>query len=133
MGCFSSKPKDGIKKGTGRSLSLSSPTASKKGLTKTEIQMRIVAPLSCRTFVHDGISIKYAWVSQRGYYPDAPDKDNQDSCCVIPNIFENDEEMPKVALFGVFDGHGSEGHLCSRFVSDQVRGIRFYLPSYSII
>ena len=121
MGCLTSKPsvKDPKKSG---SRSVSSPISPqyKRGLSKDEIQMRIVAPKSCQTFVHCGISVKYAWASQRGYYPDSPDKDNQDSCSVAPSLFEKIATLPSVALFGVYDGHGTDGHLCSRFVSSQV-------------
>jgi hypothetical protein len=121
MGCLTSKPSGSDPKKS-RSNSVSSPISPqyKRGLSKDEIQLRIVAPNSCQSFVHCGISIKYAWVSQRGYYPDTPDKDNQDSCSVAPSLFEKNGTLPTVAMFGVYDGHGAEGHLCSRFVSSQV-------------
>jgi serine/threonine protein phosphatase PrpC len=62
-----------------------------------------------------GISLQYAWVSQRGFYPNALDKPNQDSYSVLPNFGDN------MAYFAVYDGHGAEGHTCAWFVRDQVR------------
>ena len=121
MGCLTSKPSvNDPKKSGSRSVSSPISPSHKRGLSKDEIQMRIVAPKSCHSFDHCGVSIKYAWVSQRGYYPDSPDKDNQDSCSVAPNLFEKNGSLPTVAMFGVYDGHGPDGHLCSRFVSSQV-------------
>jgi hypothetical protein len=42
----------------------------KKPLTKEELQQRIVAPSEIQILSTGGIKIRYAWVSQRGYYPD---------------------------------------------------------------
>ena len=64
-----------------------------------------------------GYTIRYAYVTQRGYYPDAPDKANQDSLCSHPQ-FGGDMEQ---ALFGVFDGHGEYGTQCAQFARDKVR------------
>lgn len=64
-----------------------------------------------------GYTIRYAYVTQRGYYPDAPDKANQDSLCSHPQ-FGGDMEQ---ALFGVFDGHGEYGTQCSQFAREKVR------------
>lgn len=122
MGCLSTKPTATTSRnGSTYSVPYPSSQSFKRGLSKDEIQMRIVATKSCQTFIHSGIAIKYAWVSQRGYYPDALDKDNQDSCSAAPCIFPKDGILPEIALFGVYDGHGVQGHLCSRFVSKQVR------------
>mgnify|MGYP001810623503 CR=1 FL=1 len=33
-----------------------------------------------------GLTLRYAFVSQRGYYPDAPDKSNQDAVCVAERL-----------------------------------------------
>jgi len=54
---------------------------------------------------------RYAYVTQRGYYPEAPDKKNQDSFCVLTNFGGDLEQM----FFGVFDGHGENGTQCSQF------------------
>jgi hypothetical protein len=64
-----------------------------------------------------GLTLRYAFVSQRGYYPGSPDKPNQDSLCVH-TAFGGE---PDQAFFGVFDGHGEFGTQCSQFAKDKVR------------
>lgn len=56
--------------------------------------------------------LKYSFLSQRGYYPDALDKANQDSFCIHTPFGTNPDDH----FFGVFDGHGEFGAQCSRFV-----------------
>ncbi|KAJ4898439.1 putative protein phosphatase 2C 35 [Raphanus sativus] len=58
----------------------------------------------------------YSVLSQRGYYPDSPDKDNQDTYCIKTELQGN----PNVHFFGVFDGHGVFGTQCSNFVKERV-------------
>ncbi|KAL0306034.1 UNVERIFIED_CONTAM: putative protein phosphatase 2C 35 [Sesamum radiatum] len=58
----------------------------------------------------------YTVLTQRGYYPESPDKENQDSYCIRTNIQGN----PNVHFFGVFDGHGLFGTQCSNFVKDRL-------------
>ncbi|XP_031487553.1 protein phosphatase 2C and cyclic nucleotide-binding/kinase domain-containing protein [Nymphaea colorata] len=59
-----------------------------------------------------GFELRYSYLSQRGYYPEALDKANQDSFC-IHTAFGTDEGDH---FFGVFDGHGEFGAQCSQFV-----------------
>eukprot|EP00249_Psilotum_nudum_P036987 c9217_g1_i1 orf=308-832(+) len=54
----------------------------------------------------------YSHLSQRGYYPEALDKANQDSFCVHSQFGKD----PNDHFFGVFDGHGEYGTQCSQFV-----------------
>ena len=63
-----------------------------------------------------GISLRYAYLSQRGYYPEDLYKANQDAFKVVP-AFNGDQNQ---ILFGVFDGHGVDGDSCSYFVLDNV-------------
>lgn len=58
----------------------------------------------------------YSVLSQRGYYPDSPDKENQDTYCIKTELQGN----PNVHFFGVFDGHGVLGTQCSNFVKERV-------------
>lgn len=115
MGCLQSKPSSTPSK------SVPSPGKAqqtvKKVLSKDEVRMRIVAPEQSQTFTQSGISIRYAWVTQRGYYPDSPDKDNQDSYSLSSEL---SDKLREVSLFGVYDGHGGQGHICSQYVSTQV-------------
>ena len=97
------------------------------------------APKDAHSMTIGGISMRYAWVSQRGYYPDckmfyqpffpyclylqhtythtAPNKENQDSYVVIPSF----GSLKDQALFAVFDGHGKDGHQCAKYARDHVR------------
>ncbi|XP_026658591.2 protein phosphatase 2C and cyclic nucleotide-binding/kinase domain-containing protein isoform X3 [Phoenix dactylifera] len=56
--------------------------------------------------------LRYSFLSQRGYYPEALDKQNQDSFCIYTPFGTN----PNDHFFGVFDGHGEYGAQCSQFV-----------------
>ena len=66
------------------------------------------------TFPFGSYKVRYAWVSQRGYYPDDLDKANQDAFDV-KECFADSEDM---AFFGVFDGHGSTGDFCAQYTRD---------------
>ncbi|GAV63351.1 PP2C domain-containing protein [Cephalotus follicularis] len=61
-------------------------------------------------------NLEYSVLTQRGYYPDSPDKENQDSYCIRTQLQGN----PSVHFFGVFDGHGQFGSQCSTFVKDRL-------------
>jgi hypothetical protein len=65
-----------------------------------------------------GLHLRYAFLSQRGYYPDSPDKANQDAVRAAEGLGGNAEAH----FFGVFDGHGEFGTECAQFVKDKVRG-----------
>ncbi|RZC80934.1 hypothetical protein C5167_043523 [Papaver somniferum] len=54
--------------------------------------------------------------NENGYYPDFPDKENQDSHVVKTGIQGN----PNLHFFGVFDGHGQYGTQCSNFVKERL-------------
>ena len=104
-----------------KSIERSGLNASKIGsLSRHEIELRIDAPPNSEKFTHSGITFKYAWASQRGYYPDSPDKENQDSYSILPSVTEKSSESPNVAFFGVYDGHGNDGHLSSLYAKNQV-------------
>jgi len=87
------------------------------GLTKSELQQRIDCPEEAKTLLHEGISLKYAWMSQRGYYPDSPDKENQDAYTCQAE-FGRSASGGQRSFFAVFDGHGKDGHFCARFARD---------------
>ncbi|XP_021723591.1 protein phosphatase 2C and cyclic nucleotide-binding/kinase domain-containing protein-like [Chenopodium quinoa] len=76
----------------------------------------------------ENYELRYSFLSQRGYYPDALDKANQDSFC-IHTPFGTD---PNDHFFGVFDGHGEFGAECSQFVKRKLcenllRSSRFHV------
>lgn len=84
-------------------------------LSKKEIADRIVSdgPHDFPLFrgAHGGFTLRYAAVSQRGYYPEDLYKANQDTFIVTHNFDGIEGDL----LLGVFDGHGGDGDLCSRF------------------
>jgi serine/threonine protein phosphatase PrpC/CRP-like cAMP-binding protein len=63
-----------------------------------------------------GVSVRYAYLSQRGYYPDDAYKANQDSYSVTHNFSGRKSD----AFFGVYDGHGRDGDKCSQFARDHL-------------
>lgn len=87
-------------------------------LTAKDYKERLVSSEGTQTVFlpHSGYTIRYAYVSQRGYYPDAPTKANQDSFGVH-TYFGGD---PEQNLFGIYDGHGEFGTQCSQFSRDKV-------------
>lgn len=127
MGCYTSKSSSKFARKSTSDVYRSS------NLSQSEIEMRTEAPQSSESFVHCGISIKYAWASQRGYYPDSPDKDNQDCYTILPSIKMKDGSTTDVALFGVYDGHGTDGHLSSRYARNQVLWIASILVVFVLL
>lgn len=63
------------------------------------------------------IRLRYAYLSQRGFYPDDPFKANQDSYCIHETISSSvpNGYVRMDSLFGVFDGHGKDGDGCALF------------------
>ncbi|CAN0362044.1 unnamed protein product, partial [Ectocarpus sp. 13 AM-2016] len=72
--------------------------------------------MKVRTDNDGSFTVRYAFASQRGYYPDEPNKANQDSFIVVPNFCRDPESL----FCGVFDGHGGTGDLCSNFVAQKL-------------
>lgn len=74
--------------------------------------------------------LRYSFLSQRGYYPDALDKANQDSFCIHTPFGTSSDDH----FFGVFDGHGEFGAQCSQFVKRKLcenllRNSKFHLDA----
>ena len=92
----------------------------KARLTQEEIKQRTDVSKKIETMHYGGMTLQYCYVSQRGFYPDDPNKENQDCYCTFPEITLKGDSKSKVAFFGVFDGHGKSGHHCSRFVRDEL-------------
>ncbi|OQR90140.1 cGMP-dependent protein kinase [Achlya hypogyna] len=83
-------------------------------LTLKDIDSRTTAPPRANVFASGQFKFSYAFVSQRGYYPDALHKPNQDAFTCLPNFHEDK------SFFGVFDGHGTTGEHCAQFARDKV-------------
>ncbi|XP_021727736.1 probable protein phosphatase 2C 35 [Chenopodium quinoa] len=60
--------------------------------------------------------LEYSVLTQRGYYPDSPEKENQDCYCIRTRLCGNSN----IHFFGVFDGHGQFGAQCSNFAKDRL-------------
>ncbi|GMH68723.1 hypothetical protein TL16_g04997, partial [Triparma laevis f. inornata] len=58
----------------------------------------------------------FAFLTQRGYYPHALDKANQDAFCSHP-VFNGEAN---IGLWGVFDGHGGAGDFVSTFTKKAI-------------
>ncbi|XP_075517627.1 protein phosphatase 2C and cyclic nucleotide-binding/kinase domain-containing protein isoform X1 [Primulina tabacum] len=74
--------------------------------------------------------LRCSFLSQRGYYPDALDKANQDSFCIHTPFGTSPDDH----FFGVFDGHGEFGAQCSQFVKQKLcenllRNSRFHMDA----
>ncbi|KAA3477060.1 protein phosphatase 2C and cyclic nucleotide-binding/kinase domain-containing protein-like [Gossypium australe] len=96
-------------------LSLNRPGDPELGITRlSRVSAQFLPPDGSRTVrVPSGnFELKYSYLSQRGYYPDALDKANQDSFCIHTPFGTNPDDH----FFGVFDGHGEFGAECSQFV-----------------
>eukprot|EP01039_Chlorochromonas_danica_P011259 gene11259-12558_t len=86
-------------------------------LTEKEIQARIEAPSQTQVLELAGVTYRYAWMSQRGYYPESLDKENQDAFLIVPSF---GRAVDQQAFFSVFDGHGRDGHHCARYARDHL-------------
>jgi hypothetical protein len=129
MGCGSSTPATAADRATSRRyLDYAGADFSGDGaplylpstgpLTAKEYKERLTTSDGTRTvFLPESrYTIKYAYVSQRGYYPDSPDKMNQDAFCVHTYFGGGPEQH----LFGVFDGHGEFGTPAAQFAREKV-------------
>jgi len=84
-------------------------------LSKTQIKSRIETDGPKVVSAGSALSIKYAALSQRGYYPESLTKANQDQFKVDTTSFGDGN-----IFFGVFDGHGPHGDKVSGYVRDNV-------------
>ena len=117
MGCKGSKFKSPAR----------GPTGYPSALTQKEILDRLDCPKAVRHTTISGLDFSYAYVSQRGFYPDSLDKPNQDSFSVLPKL----ERINNTAFFAVYDGHGSTGHLCAQFAREKVLNLFHHPKTFS--
>lgn len=60
--------------------------------------------------------VRYAYLSQRGYYPDEQNKANQDAYSIVHDF----TGVEKDAHFAVYDGHGRDGDRCAQFAKENL-------------
>lgn len=85
-------------------------------LTHDQILSRIESSeesIPANTGVHE---LSVAYLTQRGYYPDDMAKENQDAYSCHTNFGEYKDQM----FVAVYDGHGKDGHLVSRYSRDEL-------------
>jgi hypothetical protein len=86
-------------------------------LTKDEVAARVEASEKPQLFdLGGGFTLRYGYMSQRGYYPESLDKNNQDAFKVVRAFNGVADHL----LLGVFDGHGGDGDGVSYFVRDHI-------------
>jgi serine/threonine protein phosphatase PrpC/CRP-like cAMP-binding protein len=72
-----------------------------------------------REIICGGMRLRYAFLSQKGYYPDDPHKPNQDSYSITERFGSRESND---SFFAVYDGHGRDGDLCAQFARDKMPG-----------
>jgi serine/threonine protein phosphatase PrpC/CRP-like cAMP-binding protein len=78
---------------------------------------KVVASEEAKEIICGGLRLRYAFLSQKGYYPDDPDKQNQDAYSITERF---GGQASNDALFAVYDGHGKDGDLCAQFARDRM-------------
>lgn len=78
-------------------------------LDGSNLEKRIDAIKEVRKCEMGEAKVRYAYVTQRGYYPDDLEKANQDAYAIEKIGNGNDY------FLGVFDGHGRQGDYCAQF------------------
>jgi serine/threonine protein phosphatase PrpC/CRP-like cAMP-binding protein len=111
----------GAKGGGGRRKSLAEEFVDKayaRGPLSRQVLATRLEATECKEYQVGStlLSVRVAALSQRGYYPEALDKPNQDAHRIWPNFMGDASKH----LFGVFDGHGSTGDKCSIYARDKI-------------
>lgn len=86
-------------------------------VTSNGSRMVLLGPSPSCCTASGGPQLRYAFVSQRGFYPEAPDKANQDTVATVERL----GGAADAHLFAVFDGHGEFGTECAAFAQDKAR------------
>ena len=92
MGCGGSKPADGG--GESRQSYVDKDVELDGPLSKDDLKARIIGNEVAQTFAlgESGFTLRYAAVSQRGYYPEDLYKANQDRFIVKPKLGEKPDQ-----------------------------------------
>ena len=85
-------------------------------LTESQVAQRLTEVPETSITLPCGTKIRWAAVSQRGYYPGALDKANQDCFVAIADVGSKKDTH----WFGVYDGHGKTGDKCSQFAREHL-------------
>lgn len=115
MGCCESVPEDegAPRSNGGQESATTTKPGHQKALRKID-QSEEPVEIIC-----GGVKMRYAFLSQRGYYPDDPHKPNQDAYSITDRF---GDARSQDAFFAVYDGHGRDGDLCAQFARDKMTG-----------
>ena len=124
MGCGGSKPEDDAAGKSDERVSVKLTDSDEVDidtsgpLSADDLKARIIGSSKPEEFElgASGFTLRYAAISQRGYYPEDLYKANQDRFIVVKGLNGKPNEM----LLGVFDGHGVEGDGASEFVKSHI-------------
>ena len=95
----------------------SEPSPAAGPLTSADIQGRHTGTAGTQVYeLGNGTRLRYAVLSQRGYYPEDLHKANQDQFKVV----EAFDAVPGDILLSVFDGHGKDGDKVSAYARDRI-------------
>jgi len=92
----------------------SKSTTAIKGIKEKDDKDRIEIIKETKSETFGGLKVRYAYMSQRGYYPDDLRKPNQDAFSIEKNFCGESSD----AFFGVYDGHGQDGTECAQFARE---------------
>ena len=85
-------------------------------LSSSQLESRTLEVGATRNIAFGSCTARYAFVTQRGFYPDDINKANQDALSVkhqFADIHDN-------AWFSVLDGHGRHGDRCAQFIAKKL-------------
>jgi serine/threonine protein phosphatase PrpC/CRP-like cAMP-binding protein len=97
----------------------SAPEAAKAAKAPEKALRKVEASDEVTEIICGGLRLRYAFLSQKGYYPDDPHKPNQDAYSITERFGPRESND---ALFAVYDGHGRDGDLCAQFARDKLPG-----------
>mmetsp|Transcript_37358 Transcript_37358/g.90722 ORF Transcript_37358/g.90722 Transcript_37358/m.90722 type:complete len:418 (-) Transcript_37358:121-1374(-) len=104
------------------------PQVDVKGhLMPEEVRKRIVGSSQVQTTIvgtEEQTEIQYAYITQRGYYPNNLGQQNQDDYSITLKLGGEANDV----MFAVYDGHGSNGHGCAVFTKTDIpRSVAKYI------
>eukprot|EP00735_Rhodelphis_limneticus_P000446 TRINITY_DN10741_c0_g1::TRINITY_DN10741_c0_g1_i1::g.10327::m.10327 TRINITY_DN10741_c0_g1::TRINITY_DN10741_c0_g1_i1::g.10327 ORF type:complete len:202 (+),score=20.20,sp/Q7XJ53/P2C35_ARATH/36.91/2e-16,PP2C/PF00481.16/4.3e-07,PP2C_2/PF13672.1/0.015 TRINITY_DN10741_c0_g1_i1:128-733(+) len=84
---------------------------------KSKVQLRSEQVLMVKDAeLGSSLELRYGFQTKKGADYDDKEHPNQDDYILIPHLGEDDQQ----AFFGVFDGHGTNGELCSAFAAKKI-------------
>lgn len=94
----------------------SANNARPRRLSSSQLESRILEVGATRNITFGVCKARYAFVTQRGFYPDDIDKSNQDALSVKHQFADIADD----AWFSVLDGHGRHGDRCAQFIAKKL-------------